>query len=1080
MNYFHYNTSYFQLPSFIVNQIQSFRNFLIKGVKEELYRFPIIENSRKKLTLHFITHETILKMPKHNEHNMIYKGMTYSTKLYVPIILTYKNLKKIKRRRILLGKIPLITSHATFIINGIPRVLVNQIVRSPGIYYRLGDLTEEKICFFRIKYYCEFIPLTGLGTGLKLQIDTKKRIWLQLGMMKDPKINIITLLSFLELKLYTINQILQKNSDFFKLFYRFIAMGKIFFTAEDNTLTTLYEAACLMPNTQIKIYEENIKNENPEVVSWYKRKKINFLYTNLFKKNCYLGKIGRANINRKLKLSIPMNEVFLLPQDFLVALNYLINLTVGIGDLDDIDHLKNRRIRSVGEILQYHLRLGLGKLAELARDNMRKGFKLQKIFSTRPLATTWKDLFGSHPLSQFMDQINALSEITHKRRISCLGPGGLNRDTAHFDVRDIHSSYYGRLCPIETPEGPNTGLISSLANLAQINGHGFLETPFYKKKYFFRDDKPFFLGADKEEELKVSAGDLINIFKQTNLQRKKPIRYQQDFFTTEWNQVDLVGIFPMQYFSIAASLIPFLEHDDANRTLMGSNMQRQAIPLMKPEKPIVGTGLERQVALDSGTIIRARDKGQILYVDCKTIQIKHANLGILEYNLNTYKRSNQDTCIHHNAIVTPGEIINKGQILADNSSTVKGELALGKNILVAYMPWEGYNFEDAILISERLIYDQVYTSIHIEKYETIAYNTYLGPEIITNIIPHLPDHLLKHLDKNGVVKKGVWVQTEEVLVGKLTPCEFGENPSAAERLLMAIYGEDLLTKKETCLKVSPGSQGRIIDTHWLEKEDLELEKNLGVSVYILQKRTIQVGDKVAGRHGNKGIVSKILPREDMPHLQNGTPIDMVLSPLGVPSRMNVGQIFECLLGLAGSFLNTNYRFMAFDERYESEASRKFVFSQLLNAQAKNNNQWIYENDFPGKSKLWDGRTGERFQQAVTVGKAYILKLIHQVEDKIHARATGPYSIVTQQPLRGRSKRGGQRLGEMEVWALEGFGAAYTLQELLTLKSDDIEGRHALTYAIITNRILPQPNTPEAFKVLLWELRALLVDSFLGF
>jgi DNA-directed RNA polymerase subunit beta len=665
--------------------------------------------------------------------------------------------------------------------------------------------------------------------------------------------------------------------------------------------------------------------------------------------------------------------------------------------------------------------------------------------------------------------------MVHKRRLSSLGPGGLTRRTAGFQVRDIHPSHYGRICPIETSEGMNAGLIGSLAIHAEINSLGCLESPFYKISNLPEKDQIFNLSAGEDEDYRIATGNCLALDEHNREELVTPARYRQDFAAITWEQVQLRSIFPLQYFSVGASLIPFLEHNDANRALMGSNMQRQAVPLLETEKCIVGTGIEIQTALDSGSVTIAKIGGKIHYIDNDKITLS-GNHKIMNTNLIIYQRSNNNTCIHQKPRVGNKKYIRQGQILADGAATSKGELALGKNILVAYMPWEGYNFEDAILISERLIYHNIYTSLHIERYEIEARMTSQGGEKFTREIPHLDNYLLRHLDQNGIVSTGAWVEAGDVLVGKLTPQETEETLRAPEgKLLQAIFGIQVANSRESCLKVPIGGKGRVIDVRSIFREDNSNDARI-IHVYILQKRKIQVGDKVAGRHGNKGIISKILARQDMPFIQNGIPIDMILSPLGVPSRMNVGQIFECLLGLAGDFLKKNYRVIPFDERYEREASRKLVFSQLHEASKQTTNPWLFEPDNPGKTRLFDGRTGDIFEQPITIGKAYMLKLIHQVDDKIHARSSGPYALVTQQPLRGRSRRGGQRVGEMEVWASEGFGVAYILQEMLTIKSDHIRARYEVLGAIITGEPIPKPETaPESFKLLVRELRSLALE-----
>ncbi|TQD83236.1 hypothetical protein C1H46_031199 [Malus baccata] len=711
-------------------------------------------------------------------------------------------------------------------------------------------------------------------------------------------------------------------------------------------------------------------------------------------------------MNRRLNLDKPQNNTFMLPRDILAAADHLIGMKFGMGTLDDMNHLKNKRIRSVADLLQDQFGLALVRLENMVRGTICGAIKHkliptpQNLVTSTPLTTTYESFFGLHPLSQVLDRTNPLTQIVHGRKSSYLGPGGLTGQAASFRIRDIHPSHYGRICPIDTSEGINVGLIGSLAIHAKIGYWGSLET----------------------------------------------------------------------------SLIPFIEHNDANRALMSSNMQRQAVPLSRSEKCTVGTGLECQVALDSGVTAIAEHEGKVIYTDTDKI-ILSGNGATRNIPLVLYQRSNKNTCMHQKPQVRRGKCIKKGQILADGAATVGGELALGKNVLVAYMPWEGYNSEDAVLISERLVYGDIYTSFHIRKYEIQTHVTSNGPERITNEIPHLEAHLLRNLEKNGIVRLGSWVKTGDILVGKLTPQMAKESSYAPEdRLLRAILGIQVSTSKETCLKLPIGGRGRVIDVRWIQKKGGSSYNPETIRVYISQKREIKVGDKVAGRHGNKGIVSKILSRQDMPYLQDGRPVDMVFNPLGVPSRMNVGQIFECSLGLAGGLLDRHYRIAPFDERYEQEASRKLVFSELYEASKQTANPWVFEPEYPGKSRIFDGRTGDPFEQPVIIGKPYILKLIHQVDDKIHGRSSGHYALVTQQPLRGRAKQGGQRVGEMEVWALEGFGVAHILQEMLTYKSDHIRARQEVLGTTIIGGTIPKPeDAPESFRLLVRELRSLALE-----
>ncbi|MEL6815730.1 MAG: DNA-directed RNA polymerase subunit beta, partial [Cyanobacteria bacterium J06598_3] len=655
---------------------------------------------------------------------------------------------------------------------------------------------------------------------------------------------------------------------------------------------------------------------------------------------------------------------------------------------------------------------------------------------------------------------------------------GLTRERAGFAVRDIHPSHHGRICPIETPEGPNAGLIGSLATHARVNDFGFIETPFFPvESGQIMKDRPIYMTADEEDDLRVAPGDVPIDDENNILGDSVPVRYRQDFTVTAPTEVDYVAVSPVQIISVATSLIPFLEHDDANRALMGSNMQRQAVPLLRPERPLVGTGLEAQAARDSGMVIISRTDGVVSFVDADWIKVRDPEGNVHSYELQKYQRSNQDTCLNQRPIIFEGDKVIAGQVMADGSATEGGEIALGQNVLITYMPWEGYNYEDAILLSERLVYEDVYTSIHIEKFEIEARQTKLGPEEITREIPNVGEDALRQLDETGIIRIGAWVTSGDILVGKVTPKGESDQPPE-EKLLRAIFGEKARDVRDNSLRVPNGEKGRVVDVRVFTREqgdELPPGANMVVRVYVAQKRKIQVGDKMAGRHGNKGIISRILPVEDMPYLPDGTPIDIALNPLGVPSRMNVGQVFECLLGWAGQNLDARFKVTPFDEMYGEEASKKTTHGKLQEARDTTGKDWVFNPDNPGKIQLYDGRTGDPFDQPVTVGQAYMLKLVHLVDDKIHARSTGPYSLVTQQPLGGKAQQGGQRFGEMEVWALEAFGAAYTLQELLTVKSDDMQGRNEALNAIVKGKAIPRPGTPESFKVLMRELQSLCLD-----
>ena len=748
---------------------------------------------------------------------------------------------------------------------------------------------------------------------------------------------------------------------------------------------------------------------------------------------------------------------------------------------DDIDHLGNRRVRAVGELLQNQLRIGLSRIERIAQERMTtrnpKYLRVNVLITSKPLASSIREFFGTNPLSQFMDQTNPLAELTHKRRLSVLGPGGITRERAGFAIRDIHPSQYGRICPVETPEGPNAGLIGSLSTYGKVNSYGFIEAPFYKVEEgkVLQNSYPIYLDAPSEEDYRIAAGDVQLTLDGTIQNTNIPVRYQNEVINVSSIDVDYIAVSPIQVVSLAAALIPFLEHDDANRALMGSNMQRQSVPLLYPEAPLIGTGLEGQTARDSGITLLSTSDGKILQVNGGEIVVKDTNQNMFTYSLRKYQRSNQETCINQRPFVSKNEKITTGQVLADGASTESGELAVGQNILIAYMPWEGYNFEDAFIMSERLLYDELYTSLHIEKFEIDICRTKLGTEEVTKNLPYMKEYALKDLDENGIIKVGTRAKEGDILVGKVTP-KRDSNSLPEAKLLRAIFGETEKKVRNTSLRLPNGTAGCVLDIKIFSRnnrDDLPAGTEKMIKVYIAQTRRIQVGDKMAGRHGNKGIISKILPRQDMPYLPDGTFVDMILNPLGVPSRMNVGQLFECLLGLAADNLNIRFKIVPFDEMYGAEASRALINKKLKEAAGLN--EWIFSSKHPGKMMLRDGRTGQFFDNPITVGCAYMLKLVHLVDDKIHARSTGPYSLVTQQPLGGRAKHGGQRLGEMEVWALEAFGAAYTLQELLTIKSDDMKGRNEALSAIVKGLPMPLPGIPESFKVLVRELQALCLD-----
>ena len=788
-----------------------------------------------------------------------------------------------------------------------------------------------------------------------------------------------------------------------------------------------------------------------------------------------LGRVGRLKINHRLNLKLSDRLQTLTYEDIFAITDKLITLTLSKTVPDDIDHLKNRRVRSIGELLQNLFTIGFQRLIRKLRNQTNKGDGGQ-LFSLTIVNATVREFFGSSQLSQYLDQTNPLSSLTHRRRISGLGPGGFDRDRISFAVRDIHPSHYGRICPIETPEGQNVGLIASLTTCARVNKSGFLETPFWRviNGKVIKTGQPIYLTADIEDFYKIAPADIAVNQENYLIKNLIPVRYKQDFINVTPSEIDFIAISPVQIVSVAASLIPFFEHDDANRALMGSNMQRQSVPLIFPQKPIVGTGLENQIAIDSGLTLNAQSSGIVNSVSANKIIITDNHGKKLTYKLQKYLRSNQQTCINQRPIVWKGEKVKSGQILTDGPAIIQSELSLGQNVLIGYMPWQGYNFEDAILINERLVYDDIFTSIHIDRYKIEIDRNSENAESTTKNIPNLNPSELKHLNEDGIVKVGTFLGPGDILVGKVISNDTSEQLPES-KLLRAIFGGKAKGVKDNSARMSEGDYGRVIETVTFNRKTKSTYQFEKIYIFIAQIRKIQVGDKIAGRHGNKGIISRILPRQDMPFLPDGTPIDIILNPLGVPSRMNVGQLYECLLGFAGDKLNSRFKILPFDEMYGLEISRILINKKLRQASIMKNESWLFNPYAPGKIVLIDGRTGIEFENPVTVGNAYMLKLIHLVDDKMHARATGPYSLITQQPLRGKAQHGGQRFGEMEVWALEGFGAAFTLHELLTIKSDDMDGRTDTLNAIVKGQPIPKFGIPESFKVLLNELRSIGLD-----
>jgi DNA-directed RNA polymerase subunit beta len=1084
-------------------QRASFYSFLSVGISQELQTFPnpflakirVLEKKKVQCFVYIYPNEVKLKGPNFTIDNCLRKDTSYSIQLYIPGEYSYDpDQKKIGvdnsvfeedivssgklirvKQDIFFGEIPLMTEEGTFLINGCERVVISQIIRSPGVYFRKEFGTSRKTI-----YTATLISNKGLWTKFILDHNESKtkekledRIYIKLNDFKS-KFN-----DYYEK---------EKETDENRLFI-FDLIGYFGLTIEEILDSLKYPLYLI--NQQLTRETKNVNDEDTTISSLIKK-----LFFNE-RSGCFsIGEIGRYKMNKKLGLNLPKEITYLTAHDFLGIIDGLIELKYYDRVSDDIDDIKNKQIRSIGELLQNQIRLGLYRLQKnlieetTISTSQKLSFELDTYFDPddwiidpRPLTSSVKEFFKTSQLSQFMDQINPLAELTHKRRISVFGPNGLKRDHISTVIRDIHPSQYGRLCPIETPEGQNAGLIASMALFGRISDLGSIETPYFymKNKKVFSDKRPIFLNPEQESQTKIAFSD-ISLNKIQEIEKEYiSIKKNYFFLLEKTKNVNFITTSPLQIISLATALIPFLEHNDANRALMGSNMQRQAVPLLYTQKPIIGTGLEASVILDSGMIIKSYCEGKVVHSSSHSIQIKDNLNQTITYILKKYFRSNQETSINQRPIVWNGEKVYSGQIIADGPSTNDGELSLGRNLTIAYMPWEGYNYEDAIVINERLINEDCLTSIHIEEHETNLTYWVTGSEKLTNNLPHLTRYIRRHLDENGIVRFGSYVKEHDILVGKLTPCEEDSSPEA--KLLRALYGQKEEHFRDTSLRVPHGTEGRVIDiriisTTLVTKDEPSLLTFCEIiKIYIGQIRKIQVGDKLAGRHGNKGIISRILPRQDMPYLPDGTPIDIIFNPLGVPSRMNVGQVFECLLGLAGEKLGTRFKVSPFDEIYGKEASRILVNQKLKEAAKKTKLTWLFNSYYPGKILLRDGRTGEYFDNPITVGKSYILKLIHLVEDKIHARATGPYSMITEQPLAGKSQKGGQRFGEMEVWALEAYGCSNTLQELLTIKSDDIDGRNDMYEAILVRKETekPNPSISEAFLALIRELQALGLD-----
>ncbi len=1020
------------MPNLIEIQQNSYRWFLDEGLREMFRDISPIQDFTGNLVLEFIDYS--LGEPKYDVEECKERDVTYAAPLRVKVRLINKETGEVKEQEVFMGDFPLMTVKGTFIINGAERVIVSQLVRSPGVYYAESiDPSGKKL------YGATVIP--NRGAWLEFESDLNDNLFVRVDRTRKlPATVLIRALGYA-----TNGQITELFND----------NEHIRATLErDNTEST--------EEALVEIYKRLRPGEPPTVDS--ARSLLEALFFDA--KRYDLAKVGRYKLNKKLNVSAPDDIHHLTREDIIASLTKMLALMNGEGHKDDIDHLGNRRLRSVGELLQNQFRIGLSRMERVVRERMTiqdvDVITPQVLINIRPVVAAIKEFFGSSQLSQFMDQTNPLAELTHKRRLSALGPGGLSRERAGFEVRDVHASHYGRMCPIETPEGPNIGLIGSLSTYGRINPYGFIEAPYRKVIDGRVTDQIDYLTADEEEKHIVAQANAPLTEDGLFVEEKIEGRHGPDFVLVPPERIGYMDVSPKQMVSIATALIPFLEHDDANRALMGANMQRQAVPLLRTDSPYVGTGMEYKAAKDSGVCVLAQHAGTVERSTADTIIIRHDDGSLEKHKLLKYLRSNQGTCINQRPIVQKGERVEASQIVADGPSTDHGELALGRNVLIAFMTWEGYNYEDAILISEKLVKEDYYTSIHIEEYEADARDTKLGPEEITRDIPNVGEDVLKDLDERGIIRVGAEVRPGDILVGKVTPK--GETElTAEERLLRAIFGEKAREVRDTSLRVPHGEAGKIVDVKVFTREngdELAPGVNELVRVYIAQKRKISVGDKMAGRHGNKGVISRIMKQEDMPFLPDGTPVEIVLNPLGVPSRMNIGQVMETHLGRAAKALGIRIATPVFDGATEDD-----VFETLKKAGLSED----------GKTVLYDGRTGDPFDNKITVGYMYFLKLHHLVDDKIHARSTGPYSLVTQQPLGGKAQFGGQRFGEMEVWALEAYGAAYTLQEILTVKSDDVVGRVKTYEAIVKGENIPEPGVPESFKVLIKELQSLCLD-----
>eukprot|EP01047_Picozoa_sp_COSAG01_P000098 COSAG01_NODE_1_length_100484_cov_170.446142_98_plen_1068_part_00 len=1033
-----------QPPDLLEIQKNSFEQFVRNGIREELKNISPILAYGGKYEMEFLD-DYVLEKPGMSFEQCQKNEVTYSAPLKVKVRLTNTEKKEVVEQDVFMSEIPLISDNGSFLINGAERVVVSQFVRSPGVYFRYKPLLNS------LKTVCSATVIPNRGAWLEIEADKDDYIFVLINKLKKFPITV-----FLSALGYKEAEIKSANKDHAEL---------IAHQLEKSPMISRDEAV-------VEIYKK-LRPGDPVTVDGAKA----LLKSLFFDPGKYdLSNVGRHRVNKRLDLQIDINTVVVTNEDVMGIIKVMLNLMQEDGITDDIDHLGNRRIRSVGEHLQKQFRIGLARLDRLIREQIAlkasENLVPQTLINIRPLVAAMREFFGSSQLSQFMDQTNPLAEMAHERRLSALGPGGLTKERAGFEVRDIHPSHYGRICPIETPEGPNAGLIGPLATFARVNEYGFIETPYRKIVKNEVTDEIVCFTADIEENYYIAAWDAPRI---ANKFKNKFVvaRYQKQFLLVPAEKIQFIGVSSKQLVGVSCGLIPFLEHDDANRALMGANMQRQAVPLMHSQTPHVGTGLEKIVARDAGITLKARQDGVVEKVSGQEITLKTKS-GKDTYTLKKFERTNQNTTRNQRTVVQEGDTVKSGELLADGTSSKNGELSLGKNILVAFMPWGGYNFEDAIVISERLAKEDVFTSIHILKHEIDIRTTKLGPEEITREIPNMSEDALKNLDENGVIRVGAIVKSGDILVGKVTPKGETE-PPAEEKLLRAIFGDKARDMRDTSLRVSSGDKGKVIAVKVLSRDtddSLPPGVNYIVRIYTAQIRKISIGDKMAGRHGNKGVISTILPVEDMPFMPNGEPVDIILNPLGVPSRMNVGQLFETMLGFAGHVLKEDYEVQLFDEILGSRASVNSVEKKLEDAAKIKGYEWV---DTDGKVMLRDGKSGKPFDRKVTVGSMYMLKLNHLVDDKIHARSTGPYSLVTQQPLGGKAQYGGQRFGEMEVWALEAYGAAYTLQEILTIKSDDLTGRAKAYESIIKGKCMNKPGTPESFRVLLRELRSIALD-----